>query len=116
MNRAFRDYLDERDFIQDAQPGVLISCIHAARPGPGCGRTLQCAECVLRNAINTCVRTGQSVNRARMAVHRGEGEEASVLLISISRVSFQGQLRLLLSVEDITERERRAVCPVAGGS
>jgi len=110
LNKAFRDYLDEHDCIQNAQPGVLISCIHAAKPGPGCGRNLSCSECVLRNAINTCVRTGVPVEKARMLaqVQREGLPEEAVLLISVNRVTLQGQSRVLLSFEDVTEVERRA--------
>jgi hypothetical protein len=110
LNRAFRDYLDEHDYIQDAQPGVLISCIHAVKPGPGCGRTLSCSECVLRNAINSCVRSGVSIDRVRMPVRREGTDEGAVLLISINRATLQGQTRLVLSVEDITDAERRVSC------
>ena len=45
--------------IQGFRGGDIIECIHASEPG-GCGRTIHCSGCVIRNTVMDTCRTGKS--------------------------------------------------------
>lgn len=68
--------------------GEIIECANSRLPG-GCGRTVHCVACTLRNSVRETYETGQGVSRvpAWIGLH-GEADE-------IART----RLRLLISTE-----------------
>ena len=58
-NEAARDVLGKgSDDIMGHRGGEVFDCIHSFKPG-GCGGTIHCKACVIRNTVEETFRTGQ---------------------------------------------------------
>lgn len=83
--------------IEDRLGGDVIECANAFKPG-GCGRTVHCKACTIRNAVTETVTTGLPYHRvpAYQTLRSEEGEVLKRLLVSTERA---GTL-VLLTLED----------------
>lgn len=66
--------------------GDVIECARARLPG-GCGRTVHCTACTLRNTVNTTHATGQGVAGATALMrlsHEASDEPAATARVHIS--------------------------------
>jgi PAS domain-containing protein len=50
--------------IKGFRGGDIINCVHADEPG-GCGRTIHCTGCTIRNTVEDTYKTGRSHLRVR---------------------------------------------------
>jgi PAS domain-containing protein len=66
--------------------GLVFECEHALEP-EGCGRTVHCSGCVIRNTVTDCHQTGTPHVRVPATLDRGtpEGRVTERLLISTLR-------------------------------
>lgn len=80
--------------------GVAFDCSYAALPG-GCGKTVHCKTCTIRNTVTDTLRTGKSnVNvPAYPDLHHVTGECKICFLISTERVGDA----VLLRIDDVIE-------------
>ena len=62
--------------------GEALECAHARRPG-GCGLTVHCRTCTIRNSVTTTVQTGEPCVRVPAYLERPEGRLG--LLVSTHR-------------------------------
>jgi PAS domain S-box-containing protein len=95
---------------ENRRPGNVLGCIESTRDPRGCGFGPDCTECALRAAIHDTLATGkphQNVER-RMTVERGDHRQDVILLCSTTLVHSAGKDRILLCLEDITERTHAA--------
>ncbi len=78
--------------------GGTQGCTHAGQPG-GCGRTVWCSGCAIRNAVRTTYETGEPVDRCLAVLQQGNPEETRPidLLISTRKA---GSI-ILVSVEPV---------------
>lgn len=78
--------------------------------GKGCGLSAECSECPLRTRVQNTFLTGLShrEEEARMTFRKGDSNAARVidLMISTTLMEMEGQASVLVSLSDITERNR----------
>ncbi len=97
VNRAAATLLDlDRSEFTPKKPGLVFECQYARLP-EGCGNTIHCSGCAMRQAIKQTAATGQGVVR-QPAKLKLEDREAS-LLITTEKV---GDL-ILMRIDEITD-------------
>lgn len=74
--------------------GRVLDCINACLH-EGCGKTENCPECVIRNAINSTYGTGEPVNNARAIVRRSEDIRNKDITVRVSTKK-AGEIILLM--------------------
>jgi PAS domain S-box-containing protein len=88
--------------------GEALCCLHAGDDPRGCGFGPHCRQCALRRTITGTFETGRSQQQLEvtlLVVANGEPREATFLLSTL-RLSVRGQLRTLVTMQDITLRKR----------
>lgn len=96
--------------------GDLLHCIHAIQNSGGCGKAEPCATCQLRNTVRQVLDTGQEISRLRIqakTVREGRRFEALDLLLTVTPITFGGELSALLCLEDVSElTSLREIIPI----
>ncbi len=86
-NRAACNLLNREAGQMTGLPsGLVFECEHASKP-EGCGRTVHCSGCVIRNTVMDCYLSGRPHLRIPATLERGEPGETTTerLLISTLR-------------------------------
>jgi signal transduction histidine kinase len=106
-NRAFCKFtgIPEKELLGGRACGVF-GCINALDDPRGCGFSKQCSTCELRFAIEDSFKTGRAHRNVeyRAALDRKGVKRQIILLGSTVRVFAGGKSRLLLCLQDITEK------------
>lgn len=91
--------------------GNLLNCIHSEEEPSGCGTTEACRFCGIVNAVLESQLSGKSVvKEARITAFLNKEEVISYdLKIKASPLQFQNQVFTILSINDISDRKRRAI-------
>ncbi|MBU0673866.1 MAG: hypothetical protein KJ950_04415 [Proteobacteria bacterium] len=86
----------ERD--GDFRPGNVFECVHATMP-EGCGKTIHCSGCVIRQSIRKTFATGEKVEQtpAFLTRRNPEGEQEIDLLVSTEMI----EDLVVLKVEEV---------------
>lgn len=109
VNRALAEYVGKtEDELRNERACGIIGCANALDDPRGCGFGSHCEDCSLRLALFDTLQTGRShrgVER-RMTLARPDGRQEVVLQGATARIETAGEMRLLLCLEDITERKR----------
>ena len=86
--------------------GELLGCIHSLADPRGCGYGPQCEDCRLRQIVQDTISTGSEHvgEEAELHLGQGRGQHHSVI-VHTARLEIEGQTRVLLCVEDITDRK-----------
>ena len=71
--------------------GEAMECIYA-RLEEGCGNTVHCSICAVRNAVNHTVQTGESLHRIECYVERDMGREPFL----VSTVKLERSVQVVL--------------------
>ena len=81
--------------IRGKQGGDVFECVNARLP-EGCGQTIHCSACTIRNTVMETLRTGRSRAQVPASLHAGKPGHArqSELLISTERVGSYVFLRI----------------------
>jgi len=115
LNKAAEQLADGQPQSALAQPGgVVLRCIHATETPEGCGKTPECQSCVIRDAVSRAA-IGNRVHRVRTRLTRIRNgkQENAFFLVTASRFEHEGEVRVLLVVEDISEfMELRELIPI----
>ncbi|MDW7731956.1 MAG: PAS domain-containing sensor histidine kinase [Methanolobus sp.] len=88
--------------------GDIFSCVHASEEH-GCGGTSSCSTCPVRTTITNTVRTGSNHYRAGgvIKVFTGDNHISNRdFIISTVYVDFQGDKKVIVYLDDITERKK----------
>lgn len=112
-NKAGRDLL-KGERIYRKRAGDIMHCLHSGDSPGGCGTGPHCADCVLRNSVNTAF-SGKAVRREPTDITLLAGEKQTLIraLVSASPFSFEGNLYSLLVIENISELAgMRALLPI----
>ena len=91
-----------------------MKCINSSDSPEGCGRSRDCAGCVVRSSVNSAF-AGKDVRRASgdVVILSGGNTITSTVLVSASVFSVGGVPRALVVVEDISElAELRSMLPI----
>ncbi|MBI4917019.1 MAG: PAS domain S-box protein [Acidobacteria bacterium] len=97
----------EAELKEDRACGML-GCIHALDDPRGCGFGPDCADCALRLALEDTLTTGRvhrGIERRTVLVRAGVSREIA-LLGATARLEAGNNPRVLLCLEDVTERAR----------
>ncbi len=109
VNRALAAYVGKtEDELRKERACGVIGCVHALDDPRGCGYGPHCEDCDLRLALFDTLQTGRShrgVER-RMTLARREGRQEVVVQGATARIEADGEIRLLLCLEDITDRKQ----------
>jgi PAS domain S-box-containing protein len=108
-NRAFCKFtgVRERELINGRACGVF-GCINANDSPLGCGFGPKCSECPILGALEDTLKSGRkhtNVEWEATLEQRGTRRQI-VVLGSTVRISARGNRRILLCLQDITERKR----------
>lgn len=87
--------------------GELFSCVNSFDV-MGCGRNAPCLDCPVRTKIMYTLETGQGVCDAegRLTVRKGSTDVAVDVLISTALIKDRDADKVLVTINDITERKR----------
>lgn len=101
-----------RDAIRSRRGGEALGCLRSQ--AEGCGKSLACKSCVIRNSVSKCLDAASTTQRRMKFEIRTEAKKAELeLLISTSPLPEAGTNAVLLIIEDITEMSRlRAIIPI----
>ncbi len=86
-SRALQLVAKELSSINHEQLGTVFECAYSRLPG-GCGKSVHCSGCVIRNAITTTYATGEPVFElpASIETDRSAAEKTLSFLISTEKV------------------------------
>lgn len=108
-NRAFTAFtgISEAELVQGRACGVF-GCINAYEHPDGCGSGASCRDCRLRLAIEDTLATGQGHRDVeyRATLERAGVRRNVVLLGATARIESSESPRVLLCLEDVTERKQ----------
>lgn len=102
------------EIVMRRRAGEILHCLHATETAGGCGRADFCKDCLVRNSVYKSVRGGQVVRKKiRMELVR-EGRPIGIyLLVTTAPFNHQGNSRVLLILEDISElMELKTILPI----
>ena len=105
INRATaREFRLDHDDVFMMRGGEVLHCIHATEAPGGCGTSMVCKNCMLRNSVQEAMK-GQQVFRAcaKLDLVSRDGTTEVQLLISAAPLVFEGKAFVLLALENITE-------------
>jgi hypothetical protein len=81
--------------------GEVLECKHARNPR-GCGRSIHCKACAIRNAVTHTITTGESLAGIPATLHAGSDE----IDLLISTTNMEGYV--LLEITEILEPDKSA--------
>jgi PAS domain S-box-containing protein len=107
--RVARDLLG---YAGDATPllfrrgGEVLHCLRSEGPG-GCGRQKECDDCVIRNAVGRAMASGGVLrDQATLEIRGPDGPRDVRMLVSASSIEHQGQRRVVVTLEDVSDLVR----------
>jgi PAS domain-containing protein len=112
-NQAGRDLL-KGEKVYNTRAGEAMHCVHSEDVPGGCGKGPHCANCVVRNSVNSAF-AGKTLRRqpTELEVKTGGKTLKVPALISVSGFTYEGRIYSLLVIEDISElAELRSLLPI----
>jgi PAS domain S-box-containing protein len=96
--------LPESDLL-NRRCGEIFGCVHSLNYPWGCGYGSHCQECALNKAIRNTIQKGDRAVFVEIEINRKSQGQIKKHWIngSTARLNIQGQVRVLLFVEDVTE-------------
>jgi DNA-binding NarL/FixJ family response regulator len=93
--------------------GAAIRCLNALDDPKGCGAGPSCVSCSIRMAVLDTFATGMEHRQieARLPLPVGDKAEDRCMLASTALLKLDDTQRVLLCVQDITDRKRASVWP-----
>jgi len=108
-NRAAAEYARRpAQELPGLQLGAFLRCEACARRGYECGTSPECPPCEVRQALIEAFREGKRWDKRQVqkTVFQGDRPVEATLLVSAERIRVNGLDRVLLCLEDITERKQ----------
>ncbi len=104
----------EPDLVLRQRAGEILHCLHSTETPGGCGRSVVCKGCPVRNAVKEALSGHQVVRtRARMELVQGAEVKEIFLLATTASFAHQGHSLVLLILEDISElMELKKILPI----
>ena len=90
------------------QPGNLFRCIHSFEDPKGCGYSLFCPQCPIRNAIKTTLRDRKSAHCAEvLSTLLIDGKKTDIWLeVNAEPITLDRGKCVILAISNITERKK----------
>lgn len=94
----------QKDAVLLKRGGEALHCIHSYETEEGCGHSVACKECVIRNSVNLAV-TDRKTHRmqTKMSIKSGNDITDIDCLITAAQVVYEDENRVVLVIEDISE-------------
>jgi len=94
--------------IVNQRIGYALGCINSTESEKGCGFGKACAECPLKNAISSVLDSGQSVQELEIRPTLKVQNEQIMpwFCVSIEPVMIDGCTRLIIAMDDISQRKK----------
>jgi hypothetical protein len=90
--------------VLNRRGGETLHCLHWKDVPEGCGRGPFCRDCVIRNSVKECLKTGAITRRRSKITLLAKNEAKNLeLLITASPMPDSDEPRVLLILEDVTE-------------
>jgi len=105
LNEKAREFLGKSIIeVQGERGGDVFECEYAQLPG-GCGETIHCSGCTIRNTVTETLRTGKPMKNVPAILNRysESGTEKVELLISTEKVGGVVFLKVDQMDKDISE-------------
>ena len=86
--------------------GQLFSCVNSSK-GQGCGKNIECRRCPVRNTFSETFKTGENYHKVEGSLDVLQNGTVSTrhFLLSTAYLEIQGDAKVMLSVDDITEQK-----------
>ena len=99
---AFVYLMAEGMNVLNRRAGELMHCIHSSEVEEGCGGSLICKECIIRNSVAAAFQGNRVVcRRTRLELFRDANNIEIYAEITASPVSFQNRPLVLLVIKDM---------------
>ena len=88
--------------------GNALCCINSTYNENGCGYSSACAACLLRQAVESALRSGQSVHKVEIqpTLSAGNEEITPWLSVSVEPVIIDARRHVVIAIDDITSRKK----------
>jgi K+-sensing histidine kinase KdpD len=97
-------------FLIGKRPGEALNCVNSKEMDAGCGTCEKCRYCGAVNSILESQATLQKVTKeCRITTESGGVHDYMDLKVTTAPFSFQGNQYSILSIEDISDKKRRAM-------
>ncbi len=109
MNRTMAEFIGRpEEELRGQRACGIIGCLNALEDPRGCGYGRDCVSCTLRLALLDTIQTGKPCRmiERRMTIPSGGGSREVVLLAATALIQTELGANLLISLEDVTERDR----------
>ncbi|MBP2029850.1 signal transduction histidine kinase [Methanohalophilus levihalophilus] len=95
--------------------GELFDCVNSF-DREGCGRSADCSECPVRNAVMHTFQTGESVYKksGELTIRTDRGPSTRDLIISTTLIRLDSNQRVLLTVDDVTSQKETEKALIKG--
>ncbi|WP_321420090.1 PAS domain S-box protein [uncultured Methanomethylovorans sp.] len=96
----------EKEELMGLLAGQVFSCVSSSK-GQGCGKNIECRSCPVRNTFSETFKTGENFHKAEGSLNVLHNGIISTrhLLLSTAYLEIQGDAKVMLSVDDITEQK-----------
>lgn len=93
---------------QDKQPGNIVGCVHALSSPDGCGRSVHCPTCPIRNTFEQVLETGKPIRNIETQVTLIlNGKDNSLWFeVNVDPIILDGKRHAILSLNNITARKQ----------
>ena len=87
--------------------GDALHCLHSRQDPQGCGFAPYCSQCGVRNAVLYTLETGERVQNLETSFPISQDGESNEVFLSVSTslITINRGLRVLVCIQDITERK-----------
>ncbi len=115
LNSASRKMIGKKpELIIKRRAGEILHCIHAKETVEGCGKSVSCADCIVRNSVKKAFSKHITIReKAKMEiVYKNRVNDAYLSFIT-SPFEYNEKKYVLLQIENITELiELRKIIPI----
>ncbi len=107
VNNAVIEAIGKYKNVIGVAGGYLFSCINSFK-GEGCCTNPECLECSIRNAVIETLRSGKDCHKIEGSLEVVNNGEVLIrdFLISTAYVSFNNEKKVILYLDDITDRKK----------
>lgn len=107
----------DRAEVLHRRGGEVLHCLNANKSPDGCGHARQCSNCVIRKSVGSAI-AGDEVKQRKtfMELRTPQGIAEVDMLVTATPTELDGQRRVLLILEDVTELlALREILPICAG-
>lgn len=108
-NRIFSEQFDLQYITaQKELLGNVVKCVHSVNSGGMCGKTNECASCIIRNSVNETLKTGKNISKREgtFLIKSNYIERKLELQLSTTKILYKNAPSVLLNINDITNEKK----------